>query len=391
LEKAVQNVLLNWQISNFSGWGIVGLNLFSQWAKHKDVRPIMGVPIDTQDAVMVDPLRMKYLVPLFIEANNFLKKLTPDQRGISKLKGTVVDALGNNLIGGNFVGQFNVGRCVFENTTGPQARERLSRYDALLCGSNWNAQILADKTGRQAKVMLEGVDTSIFCPGPKSNVSRSDRFYIYSGGKLEHRKGQDLIVAAFRAFAQRHPDAILVTAWHSLWPGHSVGFRGCLERSIELGAQGGLDIRRWAVDNGVAPDNFIDLGPVPNALMPAILRDMDVCLQSSRAEACTNLPAMEAMACGVPVIVAQNTGMLDLIADGNCIPLKQQTPLSSAETEGWAESSVDEIIAALESVYQNREHGRAIGTNGARWMLENRRTWSAHASDLLTWISASGN
>ena len=48
----MKNVLLNWQMSNFSGWGIVGLNLFSQWAKRSDVRPIMGVPIDTQDTVM---------------------------------------------------------------------------------------------------------------------------------------------------------------------------------------------------------------------------------------------------------------------------------------------------------------------------------------------------
>jgi glycosyltransferase involved in cell wall biosynthesis len=383
----VQNVLLNWQMSNFSGWGIVALNLFSQWAKRKDIRPIMGVPIDTQDAVMVDPLRMRHLVPRFSESNSYLKKLTTDQRGIVKLKGSVIDGLGNDLTGGAFAGQFNIGRCVFENTTAPQARERLSRYDALLCGSRWNAEILAQKTGRKAKVLFEGVDTSLFCPGPKSGITSADRFYVYSGGKVEHRKGQDLVLAAFRTFSQRHPDAVLVTAWHSLWANYSAGFRGCLERPVELDAHKRLDIQRWAADNGIAPDNFIDLGPVPNALMPAILRDMDVCIQPSRAEACTNLPVMEAMACGIPVILARNTGMLDLIEEGNCIALNQQTPIESPQTEGWCESSVEEIIDALEWTYQQREQAHEVGLNGSRWMTTNRRTWSDHAHDLLAWVS----
>jgi hypothetical protein len=40
------------------------------------------------------------------------------------------------------------------------------------------------------------------------------------GGKLELRKGQDLVVAAFRVFRQRHPEARLIVAWHNSWLGH---------------------------------------------------------------------------------------------------------------------------------------------------------------------------
>jgi glycosyltransferase involved in cell wall biosynthesis len=43
---------------------------------------------------------------------------------------------------------------------------------------------------------------------------------------------------------------------------------------------------------------------------------MDVSLQPSRAEACTNLPAKEAMACGVPVAAYPVTGPIDVIEDG---------------------------------------------------------------------------
>ena len=45
------------------------------------------------------------------------------------------------------------------------------------------------------------------------------KFVVFSGGKLEWRKGQDLVLAAFRNLLQRNPSlrgaagAILVTAW----------------------------------------------------------------------------------------------------------------------------------------------------------------------------------
>ena len=54
------------------------------------------------------------------------------------------------------------------------------------------------------------------------------RFVVFSGGKLELRKGQDIVVAAFRAFVERHPDAVLVNAWHNAWPK--------LAKSIQVGA-----------------------------------------------------------------------------------------------------------------------------------------------------------
>lgn len=60
-------------------------------------------------------------------------------------------------------------------------------------------------------------------------------------------------------------------------------------------------------------------------VVPLVLRDMDVASQSSRVEACTNLPVKEAMACCAPVIAAPNTGMLDLLTADNSILLMRQT------------------------------------------------------------------
>jgi glycosyltransferase involved in cell wall biosynthesis len=111
---------------------------------------------------------------------------------------------------------------------------------------------------------------------------------------------------------------------------------------------------------------------------------MDVAIQPSRAEACTNLPVKEAMACGLPVIVGNNTGMKDLITGDNCIPLLKQAPVASIgdyHTEGWGESDVDEIVEALETMYADKARRLSVGSAAAHWVHSNR-TWQTHARRL---------
>jgi glycosyltransferase involved in cell wall biosynthesis len=290
------------------------------------------------------------------------------------------------------IGNQNIGRCIFEDTRFDGARERLARYDALLCGSRWNADLLSAASGREVKVILEGIDPSLFCPGRKSGILNPNVFYIFSGGKIEYRKGQDLVLLAFREFSKKHDDAILVTAWHSPWPEFSLGFKGRLEFKLEANQNGTLNVRKWAADNGINPDKFIDIGRMPNPFMPTVLREMDVSLQPSRAEACTNLPVKEAMACALPAIVANNTGMRDLITAGNCVALNRQQPvpaLGAGGMQGWGESDIDEIVCALEDLYAHRERREKLGREAAQWIAENR-TWEKHARELKDFVLSLG-
>jgi glycosyltransferase involved in cell wall biosynthesis len=134
-------------------------------------------------------------------------------------------------------------------------------------------------------------------------------------------------------------------------------------------------------------DNLLCAPLTADSLMPAVLREMDCALQVSRCEACTNLPAKEAMACGVPVIVANNTGTRDLIDTDNCVALNSQdrvTGPSGVGTEGWGESRVEEIVEALETLYADTQMRKRISARGAAWILEHRRTWRDHAASLKT-------
>ena len=121
--------------------------------------------------------------------------------------------------------------------------------------------------------------------------------------------------------------------------------------------------------------------------MPATLRECALAIFPNRCEGGTNLVAMEALACGVPTYVADNTGQKDLVELLGCNALTNQQPVKSsphmASVEDWGESDVDEVIAAMEFVYQNREAEKAKAVMRAEklkafdWALVNDRLLDA--------------
>jgi len=385
-----QPILLDWSASNTSGWGIVGLNLFLQWMQDNDLQPLLGAPIGEHDVTGYEPKRLLAAQKAFAESNRFQSDLARLRSAGMRLDMPVVKGLGNGLAyQGGVVGTPNLGRCIFEDTRLEDLNEKLSPYDVVVCASVWNAQLLKANSNKRVELIYEGVDETLFRPGPRTGLLDQKKFYIFSGGKVEYRKGHDLVLLAFKEFSQRHDDAILVTAWHSPWPQLSAGFKGKARAPLELTPEGKIHVKKWVAMNGINPDKVTEIPLIPNPLMPGILCDMDCALFPSRAEACTNLPAKEAMACGVPVIVAANTGVHDIIDAGNCIPLMHQTPVhdfTECGTESWGESDVGEIINALEHLYADSSLRNKIGRTGAAWIRGRGRTWSNHARLLKSLI-----
>ena len=378
-------VIIQWQLSSFFGWGIYGLNLALNWVDDPDLAPLASYPI-LASQVTLDAVRLNHLGPFFRSSFEFQEKLRLQAGQTVQVDVPTLVGLGNGFHGGasahktTVTGRPDIGVIFFENTDfSPEALERARRYRLIVAGSTWNRDILRELGIGPVETVLQGVDPTLFHPAPKAGYLR-DRFVIFSGGKLEFRKGQDLVLLAFRAFAQRHPEALLVTAWHSPWP--KVADSIAMNRAVApvpYTPQGKVDVRGWAVANAVPPEQVIDLGEVPNALMPPILREMDVALFPNRGEGGTNLVAMETMACGVPVILSRNTGHLDLIRPEAAYVLEQQTPLGGSgagvgAVPGWSNSSVDEIVATLEAVWQDREKARQRGAAGAAMLAE--LSWS---------------
>lgn len=378
---------MRWQAASTFGWGLVGLNLLQNWARDPDIQPLMAVPVQPQDLPGVDPLRVAAMAPAAAASNQFMEELGQGKRDLRGDGVLVIDGLGNGLAppAPQFAGLHNVGRCIFENTRLGDAGRELDKYDSLLCASEWAAGLLRAISNKPVVMIHEGIDPSLFFPGPRSGALDASRFRVFSGGKIEFRKAHDLVLLAFREFAARHEDAVLVAAWHSPWPDISAGFKGKLQFPLHTDTNGALEITRWAVENGIAARQFVELPAMPNPMLPLVLREMDCALQVSRCEACTNLPAKEAMACGVPVILANNTGTRDLVDADNCVALASPGPVQDEPgrgTDGWGETRVEDIVAALELLYSDTQRRKQIGARGAQWILERRRTWPDHAAAL---------
>lgn len=389
---SLQPVVIQWGISSYSGWGVNGLNLAINWIRDRRCAPVCSMPLRTEELAL-SPLEWRMIGGFLRDSAAFCEKIAPYPEQDISVAVPVLRGLGNRLVGSRSAGRTvvtgrpTIGVCYLEETgLDGEAVARGRSYDAIIAGSGFVRNVLNGAGVPCDRVALQGVDPTHFHPGPRAGWF-SDRFVIFSGGKPEIRKGQDLVLLAFRAFVQRHPEALLLTAWHSPWPESARSLNGnpALAPAV-FKPDGRFDVLRWAADNGVPSDKIIDLGHVPNADMARILREADVGLFPNRGEGGTNLVAMECMACGVPAILSANTGHLDIMEPGNCYPLTRQGPVAADfPTDGWGESDVEEILAALESAWADRARAAQIGAAGAQTMA--RLTWRRYADEIATIIA----
>lgn len=384
-----RQAIINWGVSSYFGWGVYGLNLARAWVDDPDVEPLAGLPVREQDLV-VDPLVRHALRPFLARSAGFQAQLARRAGEQLQAEAVVLHALGNDLAPGpaahgvGLTGRPSIGVAFFETALlAPEAIARARALERIVAGSSWNARVLEAHGLRRVSVVLQGIDPALFHPAPRRGLFR-DRFLVFSGGKLELRKGQDLVLSAFRRFAARHPEALLVTAWHSPWPALARTLEARdLVAPVVLGPDGRIDVCAWAEANGVRAGQVLDVGAVPNALLPPILRECDVALFPNRCEGGTNLVAMECMACGVPAILSANTGHLDLIEADSCYPLARQRTMGGAAAgfagvPGWGESDTEEIVASLEAVLADPAEARRRAVRGAERI--GRLTWSATAA-----------
>ena len=375
---------VNWRPASLSGWGVFATNLLLHLEVRGAVSPALLCPLVAND-VIVDPVRRAFLLRVF-ERSDRLQAQWRQAKG-KALDFPVLLALGHDFVHEtHFPATDRLGMIFFENPV--FSKDGLARARSLrriIAGSHWNARVLRQLGLEHVDVVLQGIDHSLFCPGPSQKLF-GERFVIFAGGKLEFRKGQDIVVAAYRAFHQRHPDSLLLTSWGSPFSKMEPNLQACphvgtLPRRLPNGQ---LDVAGWLHACGLPEGSFLDMGLVPNMAMPPILRECHAAVAVSRCEGGTNLVAMEAMACAVPTILSANTGHLDLIEEGNCFALRHQPMPQSVpdgiDPQGWGETSVEELLEALEAAYAHRTDALARGQAGHRTL--NGLAWSAQVRRL---------
>jgi len=146
-----------------------------------------------------------------------------------------------------------------------------------------------------------GVDHAFFSPGSRAGARAALRLgagpVLLFAGRIQPLKGLQVAVAALAEL--RRDDATLLVVGGP---------------SGQTGADELADSRKVAAELGVA-DRIIWVPPQPHHLLSTYYRAADVVLVPSRSES-FGLVALEAGACGIPVVAADVGGLRTIIEDG---------------------------------------------------------------------------
>jgi glycosyltransferase involved in cell wall biosynthesis len=378
-----RRLALTWQLTEVHGWGLVGVHT-ALYLTDRGTPPLL---LEKPGLSTLRPENREKLAALEGPCLQAMQIAAQHPGQVLLLKGyDVLHALGNGFFAGEpsrfFRGERNVGVVAFEDTRIDEGVVgRANVYDKIIVHSTYNQRILQERGVARIGLAFQGVDPTEMGPRPRAGRF-GDRFVVFSGGKMEFRKAQDTVLAAFRIFHQRHPDSVLATAWHNPWAHTAMSIAESPLTPVrpEIDGSGRLKITEWAAANGLPPEAFCDLGFMSRAQIAPTLAECDAAVFPNRCEGATNLVAMEAMACGVPTVLSANTGHLDIIRDGAGYVLSDQKP--TVDRDGgrvdWKDSSIDELVEHLESIYTDRQTAKARA-DAARNFIVGERTWRAFA------------
>ena len=203
------------------------------------------------------------------------------------------------------------------------------------------------------RVVPPGVDHAFFAPGHRPQARRAvglphDGPLLAFVGRIQPLKGADIAVRVLEALAKRHENIHLVIVGGPSGP-HGDSHLAELHRQVE--ASGLSEMVRF-------------VAPQPHELLSTYYRAVDVCIVPSRSES-FGLVALEAAACGTPVVAAAVGGLTTLVED---------------QLTGYLvdDHDIDGFARATEKVLEDPVHATYIAANA----VERARsfTWAQAAS-----------
>ncbi len=257
--------------------------------------------------------------------------------------------------------KFRVGYTMFETDKLPEghndwtgefdtAAEAInSQLDLLFVPCQHNVQMMKDNGVKiPIEVSPNGVHPANF---PIMDRPKRETFTFLMMATLTLRKNPGLVISAFAQLFKDNPNVRLVLKTQSGTHGH-----------MEFHGMGNIEII----------DELVDA-----KRMQQILFDADCFVFPSRGEG-FGMPPIEAMATGLPTILADNTGMKDYADDRYNYTVRfstkspaQRYPKAWGNVGNWYESDFEDLKAKMLYVYEHQDEAREKGRLSADFVREN--------------------
>ena len=211
-------------------------------------------------------------------------------------------------------------------------------------------------------LVAPGVEHAFFTPGDRTQARRalglpdSDPVILFVG-RIQPLKGPSVAV---RALAETRRAAGRPAAARMVLIGGPSGLQGQQE----------MDAVRRAIDEHGLHDAVRLLPPQPHEILSTFFRSADVCVVPSHSES-FGLVALEAAACGIPVVAAAVGGLTTLVRHG----------VTGMLVEGRDPADYAKPLTAL---IADPEGAARMGRRAA--VRARSYTWGRAAEDLWSWV-----
>jgi glycosyltransferase involved in cell wall biosynthesis len=215
-----------------------------------------------------------------------------------------------------------------------------------LCMSKFGTEQIR-REGFDPIYVPHGVDTEIFKPDPETGRAYREGLGISPEtfvvgmvcvNKPDSRKGIDQQMQAFSIFHKKHPDSLLL---------------------MHTGQKGGWDLDKISLNLGIHnavkyTDQYALVSQMTSPESMAVMFNaMDILSICSEGEG-FGLPALDAQACGIPVVATDFSATRELCNSGWLVG--GQKHWVGGHESWWMTPSVNEIANRYEEAYANRDN-----------------------------------